>query len=110
MIFNGYTFQTLLPFLAILAVIIAVLYLLRVRRRSVPVAYIGLWREVLEKSSHRRFHDWLKRFISFLLCMLVIALIALALMDPRQEEDNSARRHAVFIIDTSASMAADSGQ
>ncbi|MBO4351250.1 MAG: BatA and WFA domain-containing protein [Proteobacteria bacterium] len=109
MIFNGYTFQTLLPFLAVLAVIIAILYLIRVRRRAVTMPYIGLWREVLEKSSHRRFHDWIKRFISFLICMLIIALIAVALMDPREEEDNTARRHAVFIVDTSASMAADSG-
>lgn len=105
--FNGYTFQTLLPVLAVIAIIIAVLYLLRVRRRSVAVPYIGLWREVLEKSSHRRWHDWIKRLISYLLIMLVVGLIALALMDPRQEEDDSARRHAVIIVDASASMTAD---
>jgi hypothetical protein len=105
--FNGYTFQTLLPGLAIIALVIAVLYLLRVRRRSVAVPYIGLWREVLEKSSHRRWHDWVKRIVSYLLIMGVVGLIALALMDPRQEEDDSARRHAVIIVDASASMTAD---
>ena len=110
MIINGYSTETLLPVLAILAVIIAILYLIRVRRRSVAVPYIGLWRKVLEKNSRRRWHDWLKRLISFLICMLVIGLIALALMDPRNEEDNSAHRHAIIIVDSSASMTADSGR
>ena len=90
MIFNGYTPEAILPYLIGLAVIIAILYLLKVRRRAVAVPYIGLWREVLEKSSHRRWHDWIKRFISYLICILVIGLIALALLDPRQEEDNTA--------------------
>ena len=104
--FSGYTFQTLLPGLAIIAIIIAVLYLIRVRRRTVAVPYIGLWREVMEKSAHRRWHDWVKRLVSYLLIMSVVGLIALALMDPRQEEDDTARRHAVIIVDASASMTA----
>ncbi len=110
MIFNGYTPEAILPYLIGLAVIIAILYLLKVRRRAVAVPYIGLWREVLEKSSHRRWHDWIKRFISYLICILIIGLIALALLDPRQEEDNTAHRHAIIIVDASASMAADSGR
>ena len=105
MIFNGYTPNTLLPVLAAIAVIVLILYLLRVRRRRVSVPYIGLWREVVTKS-HRGWQEWVRRLVSFLLCMLVVGLIALALMDPREEEDTTARRHAIFIVDTSASMAA----
>ena len=104
MVLNGYTPETLAPILIGLAIVIAILYLLRVRRRSVNVPFIGLWREVIEKSNYKRWHDWLKRLISFLLWMAVVGLIALALMDPREEEDDSARRHAVIIIDSSASM------
>ena len=89
MVFNGYTPTTLMPVIIGLAVILAILYLLRVRRRRVDVAYLGLWREVLEKSAHRRWHDWLKRLLSFLLWMVVVGLIALALMDPREEEDDT---------------------
>lgn len=110
MIFNGYTPQTLLPFLIAVAVIIAILYLLRVRRRVVSVPYVGLWREVMEKRSARRWHDWVRRLLSFLLIMVVVGLIALALMDPRQEADDTARRHAVIVVDASASMAASSGR
>ncbi len=102
--FNGYTPQTLAPVLIAIAIIVAILYLIRVRRRRVEMPYIGLWREVMVKSSYRRWHDWLRRFISFLLWMIVAALIALALMDPREEEDDTAKRHAVLIIDSSASM------
>lgn len=110
MIFNGYTPQTLIPAIVTAVVLIAILYLIRVRRRSVVVPSIGLWRSVLEKNAHRRWHDWLKRLISFLICVVVVGLLALALLDPRQEEDDSARRHAVIIVDASASMAADSGK
>ena len=104
MVLNGYTPETLTPVLIGLAVVIAILYLLRVRRRKVTVPFVGLWRDVIEKSSYRKWHDWLKRLISFLLWMAVVGLIALALMDPREEEDDSAHRHIVMIIDSSASM------
>ena len=104
MVWNGYTPETLMPVLIGLAVVIAILYLLRVRRRKVTVPFVGLWREVIEKSSYRKWHDWLKRLISFLLWMAVVGLIALALMDPREEEDETAHRHIVMIIDSSASM------
>ena len=85
MIFNGYTPQTLLVPIVIAVVIIAILYLIRVRRRSVVVPSIGLWRSVLEQNAHRRWHDWIKRLISFLICVLVVGLLVLALLDPRQE-------------------------
>lgn len=110
MIFNGYTTDTLVPVIIGLAVIIGILYIIRVRRRTISVPYIGLWKSVLEKKSHRRWHDWIKRIISFLICMIVVGLLSLALLDPREEEDNTARRHAIIVLDTSASMAASSGR
>lgn len=106
MIYHGYTPTTLIPICVVMAVVIGILYLLRVRRRVVCVPYLGIWREVLTKTSHRRFHDWLRRLLSFLICMSVVGLLALALLDPREEEDEAARRHAIIVIDTSASMMA----
>ena len=88
MIFNGYTPSTLLPVLLICAALIAILYLLRVRRRAVQVSHLGLWRDVVT-TSHRRWHDWLRRLISFLILMAVLGLIALALMDPRPNDDDT---------------------
>ena len=104
MIWNGYTPMTLLPVVGIVALILGILYLLRVRRRTVVVPYLGIWKSV--NSKRRKWVDHLKRLISFLVWVLVVCLVALALMDPRVEEDDTASRHAVLVIDTSASMGA----
>lgn len=106
MIFHGYSPSTVAPVLIIILIFIAILYLLRIRRRVVEVSSIGLWRDLLERSRYRRWHDWLKRFLSFLLAAIVVGLIALALIDPRQEEDTSASYHTVYLVDASGSMEA----
>lgn len=106
MIFNGYPPSTVGVAAVALLTFVAILYLLRVRRRRVEVSSLGLWRDLLVASRHRRWHDWLRRLLSFLLCALIAALIALALVDPREEIDTDARYHLVYIFDASGSMAA----
>lgn len=106
MIFNGYPPSTVGIAVVALLVFVAILYLLRVRRRRVEVSSIGLWRELLDSSRKRRWHDWIRRLLSFLLCALIVGLIALALIDPREEIDTDAHRHTVYIFDASGSMAA----
>ncbi len=104
MFWNGYTPTTLLPVVAGTAVILVILYLLRVRRRTMVVPYLGLWKNVQAK--RRKWLDVLKRILSCLVWFLITCLVALALMDPRVEEDDTASRHVVLVIDTSASMGA----
>lgn len=104
MIWNGYTPATVLPVVAVLGVILVILYLLRVRRRVRVVPYLGLWKQVAFR--RRKWVEHVRRAVSLLLWLLMAALVALALMDPRVEEDNEARRHVVVVIDTSASMGA----
>lgn len=106
MIFNGYPPSTVGLAVVALLVFVAILYLLRVRRRRIEVSSIGLWRELLDTSRKRRWHDWIRRLLSFLLCALIVGLIALALIDPREEIDTDAHRHTVYIFDASGSMAA----
>lgn len=106
MIFNGYPPSTVGVAVVALLVFVAILYLLRVRRRRIEVSSIGLWRELLDSSRKRRWHDWIRRLLSFLLCALIVGLIALALIDPREEIDTEAHRHTVYIFDASGSMAA----
>lgn len=106
MIFNGYPPSTVGIAVVALLVFVAILYLLRVRRRRVEVSSIGLWRELLDSSRKRRWHDWIRRLLSFLLCALIVGLIALALIDPREKIDTDAHRHTVYIFDASGSMAA----
>mgnify|MGYP002762503539 CR=1 FL=1 len=106
MIFNGYPPSTVGLAVVALLVFVAILYLLRVRRRRIEVSSIGLWRELLDSSRKRRWHDWIRRLLSFLLCALIVGLIALALIDPREEIDTDAHHHTVYIFDASGSMAA----
>lgn len=108
MIVNGFPPSTVLTAAAIAALIIAVLYLLRVRRRQITVPYLGLWKQILETSEKKRkYRDWLKRLLSFLICLAVLGLLATALIDPRQQDDHSAQNHIIIIMDASASMKAD---
>lgn len=106
MIWSGYTPQTILPVVGVLALILALLYLIRVRRRAVTVPYLGIWTDIIALASSRRWHERLKRFVSYMLWLLILSLIALALMDPRQEVDEASMRHVAIIVDTTASMAA----
>jgi len=104
MFWNGYTPLTLLPFVAGTAIILIILYLLRVRRRTVVVPYLGIWKNVNAK--RRKWLDTFKRIMSCLIWIVIACLVALALMDPRVEEDETATRHVVLVVDTSASMGA----
>jgi len=106
MIWSGYSPQTLLPVVGVIALVLIVLYLLRVRRRTVEVAYLGVWKQILRSAPKRRWTEILRRLVSFLLWMIIVGLIALALMDPRPEAEDEPGRHAVILIDTSASMMA----
>ncbi len=104
MVWNGYTPSTLLPVIAVIAVILGILYLIRVRRKTLVVPYLGLWKNITHK--RKKWLDNLKRLLSFLIWMLIALLVALALMDPRVETDESATRHVILVFDTSASMGA----
>ncbi len=106
MIFNGFPPSSVGIAAAALLVFVAILYLIRVRRRRIEVSSLGLWRGLALSAHRRRWRDWLKRLISFLLCAVIVALIALALIDPRQEENSEAHFHTVYIFDASGSMAA----
>lgn len=110
MIFNGFPPSSVGIAAAALLVFVAILYLIRVRRRRVEVSSLGLWRGLALSAHQRRWRDWLKRLISFLLCAVIVALIALALIDPRQEENSEAHFHTVYIFDASGSMAAAASQ
>ena len=104
MIWNGYTPSTLLPVVGVIGVILIILYLLRVRRRVKMVPYLGLWKQISLK--RRRWVENLRRLLSLLLWFIIVGLVALALMDPRVETDEEARRHVILVVDTSASMGA----
>jgi len=98
-----------------------VLYILKLRRRRVQVPFSPLWsRVVVEKQSSSLFKA-LKRVGSLLVQLAIIALVVLALGDPNvagagsiagcthEDEKPPPPRHALLILDASASMATVEG-
>lgn len=81
------------------------LYLLRQRRRRLEVPFARLWQKVLHRSEATTLWHRLKRWLSLLLQLLLLALLVLSLGDPRLAASKQGRT-MVFLIDASASMQA----
>lgn len=70
-----------LAFLALAPIVIA-LYLLKVRRRPVPVSTLLFWQRALAEQRRRALFQRLRRWLSLLLQLLIFALLLLALARP----------------------------
>ncbi|MEO6456781.1 MAG: VWA domain-containing protein [Chloroflexia bacterium] len=88
---------------------IIVLYLLRMRRPSAPIASLELWDESIRDREANAL--WQRLQLSALLLLQLFALLALiaALARPWVTDNVTDRRSVVLIIDTSASMGALDG-
>lgn len=104
MTFAGWTLAQLGPLFAVGAAVITVLYLLRMRRRQVVVPFAALWERVTRDSESRRLWRKLRRLLSWLLQLLVLALVCLSLGDPRPEVWLRDPVSVAIVVDTSASM------
>jgi VWA domain-containing protein/aerotolerance regulator-like protein len=87
-----------------LALPVIALYLLKVQRRSVPVAYLRLWEELVQETQRRSFFERLKRWLSLLVQLLILLGLVLALADPRRSARPEDARQVVLVLDASASM------
>jgi hypothetical protein len=85
---------------------ITTLYLLRVRRRRVEVPWAPLWQRITESRLPTRWKERLRRLLSLLLQLALLALLLLALGDPRQADELEDGRSVVIVVDASASMGA----
>lgn len=114
MTLEGAALPELLKLFAIFGGAMALLYVLRLRRRRVQVPFSPLWsRVVVERQASSLFRT-LKRIGSLLVQLAIIALVVLALGDPKvssfagcthEEPEPPPPRHTLVIIDASASMA-----
>ncbi|MDQ3036016.1 MAG: VWA domain-containing protein [Myxococcota bacterium] len=86
---------------------VVVLYLLKLRRRPIEVPFVRLWHDVLAEERTTRLFSTLKRILSLLLALAIVAMLALALGDPRwtsaDDDDGSTQ---IVLVDASASMGA----
>ncbi len=82
------------------------LYLLKLRRRVVAVPFSPLWERILRDKEATTLLSRLKRLLSLLLQLVLLALLVLALGDPRAAETMVRGRTLVVLVDASASMQA----
>ncbi|MBL8680669.1 MAG: VWA domain-containing protein [Myxococcales bacterium] len=85
---------------------VVVLYILKLRRRQVPVPFARLWKRVLVERPTSALFQHLKRLLSLLLQLLLLGLMVFALADPRFKGISRAGRNLVVLVDGSASMQA----
>jgi VWA domain-containing protein len=85
---------------------ILVLYILKLRRRVAAVPFSPIWERILRDKEATTLFSKLKRLASLLLQLALLALLVLALGDPRAAESILAGRTVVVLVDASASMQA----
>lgn len=104
--FQGLPLPQLLAIGGAAALAIGALYLLKLRRRAFPVPFAKLWERVLRDKDSTTLFARLKQLVSFLLQLLLLALLVLALGDPRIDAGIREGRSLVVLVDASASMQA----
>ena len=107
--FLGLGFSSLATIFAVGAAVVIGLYILKLRRRPVPVPFSPLWQRVLRDKEATSLFSRLKRLLSLLLQLLLLAILVLTLGDPRRAGEVAQGRNIVVLIDTSASMQAADG-
>ncbi len=105
---------TWLQLAALTAAALALLYVLRPRRRRVEVPFGGLWRQVLAQSRAQAFGQRWQRLWSFLLFVAIAGAILGALGEaiwrPEPPAQQAVRWSTLLVIDVSASMATLDGR
>src|ERR1700735_5110181 len=106
MIFSGLPVAQLLAIFGAVGFGVLVLYVLKLRRRVVAVPFSPLWDRILRDKEATSLFSKLKRLLSLLLQLALLAALVLALGDPRAAESLIKGRTIVVLVDASASMQA----
>jgi len=85
---------------------VVALYILKLRRRTVAIPFSPLWQKVLKDKEATSLFSKLKRVLSLLLQLVLLALLVFALGDPRAQAVIVKGRNVVVLVDASASMQA----
>ncbi|MSP26742.1 MAG: VWA domain-containing protein, partial [Myxococcales bacterium] len=106
MLFTGISGTALLQAAAALGALVVVFYILKLKRRPIAVPFSPLWQRILRDKDATTLFSQLKRLLSLLLQLALLALMLLALGDPRPAVTVETGRHIVVLMDASASMGA----
>jgi len=105
-IFAGLPLAELAAIFGAVGLGVAVLYVLKLRRRVVAVPFAPLWERILRDKEATSLFSKLKRLLSLFMQLALLALLVLALGDPRAAESLVRGRTIVVLMDASASMQA----
>lgn len=98
-------------YVAIAAALLAVgAYIIKMRRRRFEVPFSQLWKRVLEQKDANALWKQLRRLMSLLLILVVLAAILFAALDPTLGATDRRARSVVVLLDASASMKALDGE
>ena len=96
------------PAMAAGAAALVALYLLKLRRRRLEVPFAELWKRVLSETQSTALWKKLRRIVSLVVQLVLLALILTAILDPHLSATQHGRSIAI-VVDTSASMQATDG-
>jgi Ca-activated chloride channel homolog len=102
----GLPLSQLLAIGAVAGVATIALYILKMRRRAVAVPFAKIWQRILRDQDATSLFSQLKRLLSLLLQLALLAMMLIALGDPRLAASVMQGRSVVVLIDASASMKA----
>jgi hypothetical protein len=103
---TGVPLATLIQLGALAGAVVVVFYILKLRRRPVAVPYSKIWSRILRDKEATSLFSQLKRLLSLLFQLALLALLLLALGDPRTAASFLEGRNVVVLVDASASMKA----
>ena len=79
-------------------------YIIKMRRRRFEVPFSQLWKRVLEQRDANALWKQLRRVVSLLFVLAILALVLFAALDPTLGAVDRRARSVVVLIDASASM------
>jgi hypothetical protein len=106
MIFAGLAAAQLAAIFGAAGALVVAFYILKLRRRTVAIPFSPLWERILKDKEATSLFSKLKRLLSLLLQLALLALLVLALGDPRAAASLVKGRSVVVLVDASASMQA----
>ncbi len=94
---------------AAVAIPVIALYILRIRRRRQVVPTVMLWDQIFQETTPRSLWRHLRHWLSLLMQLAFVLLLALALADPAWSGKSRKPTHWIVLLDQSASMQATDG-